>query len=391
LLRDIWNAVPYGFSVQEVVFRKAERGIGLGYVVEGPIDLFEPRWDGTLLKVPAGGGEPELVDTERRFLLTRRNATFRNPYGEALLSRLYWPWFFRVNGWRFWMQYLERFADPLLLGETVNPEDFINMMESNGFESVAALEPPGKLSAVTQSASGEFEKIDRVLTKRVQKLILGQTLTTDVEGGGSYAAAKVHDGVRETKRVADIRLCMHTVQRLIDRLWLFNEFAGKAPAFVMQDSSGLESERAERDVALHTAGVVRFTDQYLFNRYDFEAGDIERPDTPPERPEDGPSTATAAGGKGQTFAARRGRFTEDQEHIEELVEAATAQAAQPIPASVVREAINAATSPDDLAERLAVVYEDNDPAAFREVLERALFAADVLGYVAAESGMGDKT
>jgi phage gp29-like protein len=42
--------------------------------------------------------------------------------------------------------------------------------------------------------------------------------TSDVGSSGSYAAAKVHDQVRQDKKHADMRLIQQTVQQLLDTL-----------------------------------------------------------------------------------------------------------------------------------------------------------------------------
>jgi hypothetical protein len=47
-----------------------------------------------------------------------REPTYRQPYGRALYSQLYWPWFFRKMGWQFWMKFLERWGTPFLVGHT---------------------------------------------------------------------------------------------------------------------------------------------------------------------------------------------------------------------------------------------------------------------------------
>lgn len=86
--------------------------------------------------------------------------------------------------------------------------------------------------------------------KRIQKVILGQTLTTDIAGSGSYAAAKVQDDVREDRLRADVRLIAATVQRLVAALWALNRFPGEAPTFVMEAGEGLSVERADRDLKL---------------------------------------------------------------------------------------------------------------------------------------------
>jgi phage gp29-like protein len=401
LLRGLWSAVPYGYSVLEVVYRPGPR-IGIAHIQEKPLEWFEPRRDGTLWYTPTSSagvgsaGTPVIVDSDLKFILTRRKSTYRNPYGEALLSRIYWPWFFRHNGWRFWMRFLERFAEPLLLGQVANPEDFVTTLGKLGYEAVAAVGIDEKLTSVTQSASGEFEKIEMALGRRIQKLVLGQTLTSEVGDKGSYAAAQVHNEVRQDKKKADIRLVTGSVQRLVNALWALNSFPGDAPEFVMADDTGLEVPRAERDAKLVQAGVLRLTPKYLLDRYDFKEGDFELPTPAAPAPARGAAQPTPPQGKTKPIQASLGfqgaanpqRFTQDQAALEALADSALAQAKSPVPAALIREAILAATSPDDLAERLAGLYGGEDLANFQALLEQSLFAADVLGYTNAEQRVG---
>jgi phage gp29-like protein len=386
ILRGAWTAVPYGFAVQEVVYRKpaAERPrVGIEFVSEKPLEWFEPRRDGTLLYSPPSGGTPHLVDTTAKFLCTRRNPTYRNPFGEALLSRAYWPWFFRHNGWRFWMSVLERFADPLLLGKVYDPSAFVEAMTGLGFSAVVGVGKDEDVSAVTASGAAEFTRVESALIQRIQRLILGQTLTSQVGDSGSYAAAKVHDEVRDDKRRADIRLVTGSVQTVVDALWRLNNLPDEPPTFVLQDDTGLESERAERDASLTSAGVLQFTEQYLLAKYDLEPGDFTLPTAlPPVAQAQAPLSAPAL------LAANGQRFSADQELVEELAGAAIKEAGSPIPAAAIRKAILAASSEVDLVERLAKLYTGTDADAFRELTERALFTADTLGFYAAEKRVG---
>jgi phage gp29-like protein len=401
LLRGAWSAVPYGFSVLEAVYRPPAPGaprLGLAFVEEKPLEWFEPRRDNSLWYTAPNGGMPVAVDTTAKFLLTRRQPTYRNPYGEALLSRLYWPWFFRHNGWRFWMQFLERFADPLLLGrvpvrgvdagdDQARLDAWVLGMQGLGFESVVAVplvDGQGDLTAVTSGAAGEFEKVEAALLARIQRLILGQTLTSQVGASGSYAAAKIHNEVRDDKRRADLRLVTGTVQRLIDALWTLNTLPDAPPTFILQDDQGLETERAARDAQLVEAGVLTLTEQYLLSNYPFEPGDFTLPVAAPA-----PPVALRAPQIDRSFAARPAqRFTQDQQLVEDLTAAALAQAASPIDAATLRQVIGAADSPADLAERLAALYTGTEAGAFQDLLERALFTADVLGYTTAEQRLG---
>lgn len=396
LLRGAWAALPYGLSIMEVIYAKGPR-IGLSRITEKPVEWFEPRRDGTLwYSAPAGSvgmayvpGIPTPVDTTAKFLLTRRNPTYRNPFGEALLSRCYWPWFFRTNGWRFWMRFVERFGDPLLLGQVFDPQAFVTAMQGLGLDAVVGVSKEEHISAVTAGQAGEFEKLEMALGRRIQKLILGQTLTSEVGDTGSYAAAQVHNEVRDDKRRADIRLVSGTVQTLCNALWALNGIPGEAPTFIMADDAGLQSARAERDAKLVpalSASGLRLSRDYYLDTYDYETSHLEDAPAPDASPV--PVVAPPAPASLALAAPRPQRFTQDQAAVEHLVDAALAQAASPIPAAAVRSAILAATDPEDLVARLATLYRGQDAAEFQELMARSLFAGDVLGYVTAQKRVG---
>ncbi|MFQ5674200.1 MAG: DUF935 family protein, partial [Nitrospinales bacterium] len=221
-----------------------------------------------------GGAEGIEVDTTFKFLLTRRQPSFRNPSGEALLSRLYSAWFLRKQGYQFWAQFLERAGIPLLVGKTGAGGNTLKAMTEKLYQAVQdaviAVGQNEEVTSITPGGTGEtFDRFEKAISKRIQKLILGQTLTTDVDGKGSYAAAKVHSEVKQDRRNADIRVLSRTVQNLINALASLNFPNAKVPDFIMEDGTGLEAERAERDVKLKQIGV-KFTPAYFTDKYDLE-------------------------------------------------------------------------------------------------------------------------
>jgi phage gp29-like protein len=382
-----WTAVPYGYSVGEIVYQRDGGRIVPAKVEEKPIEWFRVDKAGTLRFVGADAGarnsEGDPVDTTLKFLFTRHRPTYKQPYGEAVLSRVYWPWYFRHNGWRFWGQFLERFGMPLLIGKVSDPRSFVALMKELGIDSVIAVNQTSEVTAVPVTGQGEFKDFEAVVCRRIQKAILGQTLTTDAASSGSYALGQVHELVRQDRRLADIRIVSDTMQRWINAMTALNFPAAEPPQFVMEDGRGLEADRATRDAALANAGIAKFSEDYLRRVYDFEEGDVAVPADKPIAP------ALSAGAKsfaaGHPFARRR--FTAQQEQIDRLAENAIGDLASPIDPKLVRAAVLAATSPDDLADRLATLMTDADPAEYRETLEQALFAADVIGYVhATEQG-----
>lgn len=389
LLRGTFAAVPYGYSVLEVVYRNDGQRAGIAAITEKPLEWFIPAGDGVNLRYRTTDGPFEGVPVDpRKFLLTVRSGTMRNPYGEALLSRVYWPWFFRQHGWQYWLRWLERYGTPLLLGKTSgDPQVLADNMAAAMAGSALAVGQGDDVHAVAPgTGAGHFEAFDNTICRRIQKLILGQTLTTDASNGGSFAAAKVADGVRTDRRNADLRLVTATVQRLVNALWQFNGGGGEAPQFVMADDTGLEKERADRDAILVEKVGVRLTPEYIAERYDLEPGDftmvdpsaLQQPAAGAGGPNDGEDVPAQPGA---TFSARKREFTPVQQGIEDSL--GELDPPDPISPELVRAAVLAASDEDDLRARLAALVPQTDPR-FLQALERASFAAAVLGYVAAD-------
>ena len=398
LMMSAFMAVPYGYSVCEVVYRKQPNGrVGIASLSEKPFEWFIPTPSGDLRYFPEDGrgGAEGLECHPYKYLLTRNKSTYRNPYGEALFSRLYWPVFFRSQGWRFWAQFLERFGTPMLLGKTMGDADALATALAGAVSDAVIVAGNGdEISAVESGKDGQqFKLFEEAILSRIQKSILGQTLSSDAKATGmGSGVADLHKQVLEEKRRSDARLITATVQRLIDALSHFNGF--QSPQFVLADDSGLERDRAERDEILVKNGIIELTEDYLLDRYDFKPGDFKMPVKPaltaPGQTIDGESTQVddmeeVANAKAHliTMARKKIEFTPQQQAIEDSADALMLQVPEPINIESMLSAVKAATDPADLAVRLSMLLDQRDPR-FTELLARAQFAAQTLGYVVAE-------
>lgn len=379
LLIGAFNARLYGYSVIELVWNEDRT---LKEAAEKPFEWFQPtRTTNELLYIQHNLAAGVPVDTTYKFLLTRYRPTYQQPRGEALLSRCYWPWFFRTHGWKFYAKFLERHGSPLLIGKGGNPTEMAKVLQTALASAVAAVGQNDSVEVVASANAGQaFAAFQSAQDKRIQKLILGQTLTTDVDGKGSYAAAKVHDSVREDRKLADIRMTTRTVQAFLNALCALNGIT-KVPQFVMEGGEGLAIERAERDGKLVQSGIVKLTEQYILDRYDFEEGDFEIPEGAPP-----PGTLPGQPPKGPPLkaSAKPKRFTAEQEAVEDLTDRAIRRADDPLSRADIRAAIRASKTPDELTERLGAMLAGLDAPEFQELLQRTLFAADVMGYAHAE-------
>lgn len=398
-ISSMFKARLFGFSVIEAVYIQRDDGvIGLRFLGEKPMEWFEPKSDGRLIYYPNNGSAaPSGVEVDQvfKFFLTRSRPTYANPYGEALLTRLYWPWFFRNNGWKFWGKFLERFGSPLLVGKSSSPDKMVKALLLAHSNAVIGVGPTDEVLAVGAAAGNTgqaFDAFEAAVIRRIQKVVLGQTLTSGTDNGsGNRALGQVHDAVRQDKRNADISMITPTMQRIVDAVCTVNGWDRHMVFFA--DDVGLEQDRADRDTKLWSQGV-RFTPEYYKDNYALRDEDFEITAEPPPPEPGAPGAPVPPPGKGKVPAkaatphiAFSRKFTTQQQEVEDVGAVGLATAGLPLDPQALRTAIFAATSPEDLTNRLlALVGDDVSTEQFQEVLEQSLFAADVLGYVHATKG-----
>lgn len=376
------NALLFGYSVQEMVYDQDSDYIGIQWVGEKPMEWFEPKNDGRLIYRPEGTGQEYEVDQVFKFFMTRRKSTYKQPYGKALLTVVYWLDFFRKNGFKFWAKFLERFGTPILLGKCKDsdPSEMNQALLNAHAQSVISIDAEDDvqiLSAASSSNAGtSFETFNNTIIRQIQKVILGQTLTSGTDGTGSRALGEVHDNVRKDKLNADIRLVTPTFQAIVDALCALNGW-GKHEIILGEKSKQLNKDQAERDVKLKDAGAV-FTTQYFMREYGLQEGDLAEPlPSQPPQPQ-----FKAIPSKPFSFAASVNGLSQEQQELDELAE----QDFKLFSDKDMKDLILNSNSIDDLQTQLFSLLKDADKTQFNELMDRALFAADILGYVHSKEG-----
>ena len=277
LLRGFMEAVWYGYSVQELVYGMVGRRIAIDRCAIKPMQWFTLKHDGTVW-FRSEEGKTILCDP-RKFLVAQHRPRYENPMGEAVLSRLWFPVTWRREGWGMWLHFLETFGDPIIIGQVPNYKEFIAAMQKQGVRSAVAWQSVAdtdRVSTINASTPGEFASLENAIRSRIQRLILGQTMTSDVAGSGSYAAAAVHNQVRKEKVAADIRFGERKMQGVVDRLCGLNGF--DRHRFILADANGLETARAARDGVLMpvlNACGLKLAKSYFTDVYDYREEDLE--------------------------------------------------------------------------------------------------------------------
>ena len=378
------NALFFGYSVQEAVYElKPEGYIGIEWIGEKPMQWFEPKNDGRLIYRQDGTSIEQEVDQVFKFFLTRRKASFEFPYGKALLATLYWLYFFKQNGFKFWAKFLERFGTPILLGKikskNTTTTEMNNALLSAHAQSVLSIDGLDDVQVLgTSGASGTagaaFESFNNQLLRQIQKVVLGQTLTSGTDGTGSRALGQVHENVRLDKLKSDMRLITPTLQAIVNALCVLNNW-GKYEVVLGEKPKPLNKDQAERDAHLKNAGA-NLTPQYFQREYGLQDGDIAESTIQPQ------TQFNALPRRAFSFKADTQKLSSEQQEVEELTDSEAA--VELLNQKQVNELIQSSKSPEDLASNLMQLIPSASQSQFAVNLERALYAADVLGYVTAQ-------
>ncbi|EXE12878.1 hypothetical protein J559_2867 [Acinetobacter sp. 983759] len=392
IVSGAWEACPYGYSVLEANYKIDENNrFTLAEIMVKPLEWFEPKNNGELIfRKPQSSAEVNVFKTyPLKFFLTRRKPSYKQPYGEALLTKLYWIWYFKTSSTKFWVKFLERFGSPLLIGKVGGQnrkQQDIDAMTSallNAHaQSILSIPAEDEVTTVGTNFSGAgasaFEAFDKVMVRRVQKVVLGQTMTSENDGGGSKALGVVHNEVRMDKRNSDLRMISPTVQELIDALCILNGF--DKHTIILGGEQDLNVKVVERDLKLKDLGV-QFNDKYIIETYGIKpehfkvgvASDI----TPIQQ-------FNALPHKAFSFAATTRKLSPEQQEVEELTDAQRNM--ELLSNAQVNELLQKSGTPEELAFNLMQLMPDANQSQFTANLERALYAGDVLGYMTASEG-----
>ncbi len=134
-----------------------------------------------------------------------------NPRGEAVGKAVFWPWFMKTKGLKFWASALERFGSPSIKATLGNGDmaarktrwkEILRAYVAGTGIVLNAGEDVEILAQITRIGDS-LQLFEDYLDNAISKAILGQTLTSE-EGSrsGSYAG-KVQSGVRDDIQWAD--------------------------------------------------------------------------------------------------------------------------------------------------------------------------------------------
>lgn len=401
----LWG-VYYGFAVGECLWEARSSQWWLADIKVRDRERFRWNVDGQLLlrtmEQPNGMAMPE-----RKFWTFSCGADHTDdPYGLGLAHWLYWPIFFKRNGIKFWLNFLDTFGSPSKVGKIPKSkaEDAYNkMLEALGaLRSGADIAIPEDMviELLEAQRSGSVDNGDLIdkMDAAISKIVLSQTMTTD--DGSSRSQAEVHGEVRDEVVKSDGDLLCGSfnegpVKWLID--W---NYAGAAYPKVWRR---VESEPdlkpiAERDRIIYEMGYEP-TEEYMKETYGDgwvkrktpapaslpapgTAPDDATDDASEDAPEDNPDSEDEE-------EADAGFAVDEQDSVGDLLEEqlpAEGDEWEKLLGPAVQPIIDLAAdtnSLEELRDRLTEALTEQDVSALHEHLAQAAFAARLAGEVGA--------
>lgn len=321
---------------------------------------------------------------KRKFFIVQHNATYDNPYGEALLSKCYWPVFYKKEIVKFWATFCEKFGMPYLHGnlpEGSSPEELEEMRDSledmRQDGNIVTQGDGNMVSLLDASKSGSpalYEQFIQFFNTEISKAILSQTLTTEQTGKtGSYSMSKTHAEVRQDVIDADKRLVGNCMNDLIKWIMEYN-FNGikDMPKFEFYFEEDVDKELADRDAALAGTGQIKFTKNYFMRNYGFKDDEIEIIDNP-QNPQ--------AGGFAEVDSpedpAQSGLDNMNNVALNDLGKASDELLQQ------VLKLIDEGSSYDEIESQLISLLPDLDTKAIEDLIARGIIVANAGGQISA--------
>lgn len=276
LISSILDAPFFGLVPLEIMWEATETWWRIKDIIARPyhwfafdeknIPFFKGEYCGTIKKeyLPAG-----------KFVFAAYNATYDNPYGTRLLSRCLWPVCFKHGGLQFYAKFIEKYGMPWVIGTaaagaTKEEKREIAANLSRMVEDAVAVIPKGAevhLTAPNTSANAMYEDFISRQDRAISKIIMGQTLTAEMEGkNNSQAAAITHKDVADDIAEADKALVCETMNEIAWIYTLLNAGENVAsPVFKFHEPKNLQ-EQASLDKELYSLGV-RFNRQHYVDNY----------------------------------------------------------------------------------------------------------------------------
>ena len=221
-LVDLLDAVPKGFSAVEIAWETSAGGWRPTRLVWRPQRWFTLADDGETLLLRGDSPGKTAPLEPLNWVVHRVKARSGFCARTGLLRSCVRAFVVRHFAWKDWMAFAEVYGMPPRLGwlregvpwDSEEAKELFEAVRALGMDAAAVVREGNRIEVLDSSKAGDGAVFDSLIERAGRELtlaVLGQTLTSGGEAGGSYALGEVHNQVRWDLIEADAHALARTL------------------------------------------------------------------------------------------------------------------------------------------------------------------------------------
>lgn len=398
---DMLDAMGHGFAALEMTWGKIEKYLIPSKLVLQPQSCFQtPPTNGNLIRLR--DNTPDGADLwQYGWVLHTHRAKPGYITRGGLFRVLAWPYLFSNYSIRDLAELLEIYGIPMRVGKypigssKADQEMLLRAVREIGHSAAGIMPEAMKIEFIKagESASGSANPFMVMVSwaeKSISKAVLGGTLTSQADGATSTnALGNVHNEVRHDLIVSDARQLASTINRdLIAAMVAINigqVETSRLPIFSFDTRQFESLELYSNALPKLVASGMPIPVSWVQEKLNIPA---PKDGEPILQMQSAPSAAVKAEARAVlTYRAMLTNasgelVTVDQHAIDEMLARLPGEQVSAAMAKMLAPAVKAALegdTPDAIAEALLTAHPEMDSATLVELLERAIFVADIWG------------
>lgn len=394
-LYDFMDAVFKGFAVAEIMWDYD----GRNYITE-------------LITVPqnkitwTNSTSPRLLTAqqpytgipleENKFVVhIHKTRTTSLPTKQGLFQCIAWLYIFKSFAMRSWARFSELYGMPLRLGKydaSARDEDvqaLYNALKSLGNDAAGVISQSTMIEFIEASKSSSIDVYQVLIdtcNSEISKAVLGQTLSTEQTGNGSYAMAKVHNDVRDDIRNADCEILSNTIRNQIIRPLVEFNFGNSANLpffkFLNEEEEDMQAE-ANKIKILVDSGLDTIPIKWIHDKFGIPQPEGDEETLKPSSSQPFTSQFKRSQTHVNTASAVDAEDIKEQSTVDILGVKVTNESDMDKQSNemggVIEKLIKESGSYDEILSKLAKLYPQMNDKGLIDMLTRVLFVGKVYG------------
>ena len=290
------------------------------------------------------------------------------PMGTPLADALFWPVKFKNASLGFWVKFLEKYGSPWAIGKTEGDKDQMadELYAMLGGDS-AVIDIEDEITVHQIQRSGDFDKLTEYCDNQIRQIILGGNLTSEVKGG-SFAAANVHNDIREDIAMTDENLTLELIKEAVRFTKEINHLSSEVTV-TLKDKDDPNIQLSERDKRISEMGWTP-TKEYIESTYNIKVNAASKAPV---------ANALKTSKKLFVFGAQKPADT-----LEGAIDSINLKKIELTFQKQIIDILDRANTFEEAIEALQEAYPKTELQELQELMESAMINAEILARVEVE-------